>query len=39
MVATFGASAAVFRDILARSDRMAEELRMVYLQTASRFSE
>ena len=36
---TSGASTAVFRDMLAGSERMAEEFRKLYLQTVSRFSD
>lgn len=39
MAATVGASTAVFRDMLSASERVAEEFRVLYLQTASRFSE
>ena len=37
MADTRGASAAVFRDMQRGAERMAEEFRKLYLQTASRF--
>jgi hypothetical protein len=38
MADTRGASAAVFRDMQLGAERMAEEFRKLYLQTASRFA-
>ena len=38
MADTSGASAAVFRDMQLAAERMAEEFRKLYVQTASRFA-
>jgi hypothetical protein len=38
MADTRGASAAVFRDMQLAAERMAEEFRKLYVQTASRFA-
>ena len=38
MADTRGASAAVFRDMQLGAERMAEEFRKLYVQTASRFA-